>query len=202
MAISTLQMWKGINMTRILVLVFAMFSTLAHGQLGQAAGAYAQAQQQDQERKHQLQMQREAEQTALEIARIEAQNRATQASQPQAFLWESGNAFLQVCATSFDKGDAPNTQSDAEIVNGVACMNFLRGLDEGVNFGIQFADVNTKQQSPLPWCTPDNATSVQGGRILVKYIRSHPETSNQRTSLLALYAYREAFPCQAKQAAP
>jgi len=187
-------------MKQIIALVFAICSTLAYGQLGQAAGAYAQAQQQDEERKHQLQMQREAERAALEIARIQTQSRAAQAAQPQIFLWESGNAFLQVCASSFDKADALAAQTNTEIVNGVACMSFLRGLDEGVSFGVQFADVSSKQQSPSPWCTPDNATTVQGGRILVKYIRAHPETSNQRTSLLALYAYRDAFPCQAKQA--
>jgi hypothetical protein len=184
------------------LLVLAVSSTHAFGQLGQAAGGFAQAQQQDLERKHQLEMQREAEQTALEIARIQAQNKAAQAVQSQAFLWESGNEFLQVCANTFDKADAPMSQTDTEIVNGVACMSFLRGLDEGVNFGIQFADANSKQQSPLPWCTPDKATSVQAGRVLVKYTRSHPETSNQRTSLLALYAYRDAFPCQAKPPVP
>jgi len=182
----------------IITLVIAVSTTLAYGQLCAAAGGFAQAQQQDLERKHQLEMQREADRTALEIARIQAQNKAAQIAQPQTFLWESGNAFLQVCASSFDKADAPTAQTDTEIVNGVGCMSFLRGLDEGVNFGVQFADVSTKQQSPLPWCTPDNATAVQVGRILVKYIRAHPETSNQRTSLLALYAFRDAFPCEAK----
>lgn len=183
------------------VILTLMCGNLAYGQLGAAAGGFAQAQQQDLERKHQLEMQREADQTALESARIQAQNKATQPAQPQALFWESGNAFLQVCASSFDKADALDTQTNTEIVYGVACMNFLRGLDEGVSFGIQFADVNSKQQSPSPWCMPDNVTAIQAGRILVKYIRAHPETSNQRTSLLALYAYRDAFPCQAKQAA-
>ena len=186
----------------VMAFILAASSTLACGQVGQAAGAYAQAQQQDQERKRQLELQREAEQNALELARIQAQNRGAQVAQPQVFLGESGNAFLQVCASSFDKADAPATQTDAELVNGVGCMSFLRGLDEGVSVGIQFADVSTKQQSPLPWCTPDNVTPVQAGRILVKYIRTHPETSNQRTSLLALYAYGDAFPCEPKQARP
>jgi hypothetical protein len=122
-----------------ITLVLAVSSTLAFGQLGAAAGGFAQAQQQDLERKHQLEMQRELEQTALEIARIQAQNKGTQIAQPQVFLWESGNAFLQVCASSFDKADALATQTDTEVVNGVACMSFLRGLDEGVNFGVQFA---------------------------------------------------------------
>jgi hypothetical protein len=185
-----------------ITLVLAVSSTLAYGQLGAAAGGFAQAQQQDLERKHQLEMQREADQTALEIARIQAQKKAAQIAQPQTFLWESGNAFLQVCAGSFDRADSPTSQTDTEVINGVACMSFLRGLDEGVNFGIQFADMSTKQQSPSPWCTPDNVTAVQGGRILVKYIRAHPETSNQRTSVLALYAYRDAFPCQATQTVP
>ena len=169
-----------------------LLSNLAHEQ---AVAGFEQAQQQDLERKHALQMHREAEQYALELARIQAQSKAAQPIQAQP-LWESGNAFLQHCAASLQKADQPNTQSDSELFEGIACSGFLRGLEEGVSFGVQFAEANTKSASPQPWCMPENGTSVQAGRVLVKYIQAHPETAHQRTVLLALFAYREAFPCQ------
>ncbi len=53
----------------VLVLVVTL-SSLGYGQIGAAVAGYNEAQERDLERKHQLQMQREAEQTALEIARI------------------------------------------------------------------------------------------------------------------------------------
>jgi len=57
------------------------------------------------------------------------------------------------------------------------------------------SEANTRSASPQPWCMPENGTSIQAGRALVKYIQAHPETAHQRTVLLALFAYREAFPC-------
>jgi len=120
--------------TAVFLLVF--LSPLAHGQ---AIVGFEQAQQQDLERKHALQMQREAEQYALELARIQAQSKAAQPIQAQP-LWESGNAFLQHCAASLQKADQPNTQTDSELFEGITCSGFLRGLEEGVSFGVQFAE--------------------------------------------------------------
>lgn len=175
--------------------VLAIAGTSAYGQLGAAAAGYAQAQQEDIQRKHELEMQRQANATALEIARIQAQRSAQPAQ--QSFPWESGNSFLQSCAASLDKADQPNSQTEVEIVNGIACVSFLRGLEDGAQVGVQFAAPNSPQVAKL-WCTPDGVTSVQAGRVLAKYIRAHPETAHQRTALLATYAFREAFNCQVK----
>ena len=183
----------------LVIFLFAMtLSDRGYGQWGGFAQGVADAQQRDLERKHQLQMQREAEQTALEIARIQAQSRAAQTAQPvqaQALYWESGNAFVSGCAASLEKAEQPATETETDIFNAVACIGFLRGLEEGMNLGIQFSDANTKVVSPRPWCTPENATTIQAGLVLLKYIRAHPETAHQRTVLLALYAYRDAFSC-------
>jgi|SRR5947207_184633 len=186
-------------MRHVAVFVLVMASSFAYAQLGAAAGGFADAQVRDLERKHQLQMQREAEQNALEIARIQAQSRAVQQPQPappQAPYWESGNSFLSGCAASLEKAEQPNSETEADILNAVACIGFLRGLEEGMNLGVQFS-VNTKVVSPRPWCMPEHATAIQAGVVLVKYIRAHPETAHERTVVLALYAYRDAFSCDA-----
>src|SRR5258708_19009487 len=100
------------------VLMFATaLSTLGYAQLGGFAQGVADAQQRDLERQHQLQMQREAEQTALEIARIQAQSQAAQKTQPspsQTFYYETGNAFLRDCATNLEKYAQATQLTNAE----------------------------------------------------------------------------------------
>jgi hypothetical protein len=148
---------------------------------------------------YQLQMQREADQTALEIARIQAQSQAAQKPQPppsQDFYYESGNAFLRDCATNLEKyaQATPLTNAEASLLN--ECAGFLPGFNEGVNLGVQFSAGETKIQLSQPWCTPETGTGAQLGLVLVKYIRAHPETAHLRTTVLASLAYFEAFPCK------
>lgn len=163
---------------------------------GGVAQGIANAQAQDLQRKHELQMQREAEQYALELARIQAQSKTTQApTAPTAPFWESGNAFLAGCAPGFEKADQPSTQTDIEVVGLLACIGFLHGVTDGMILGTSFANGATNTTSPAPWCMPPTATAIQVGRVLVKYIRAHPETAHESPSVLALYAFRDAFPC-------
>src|SRR5438477_11260892 len=94
------------------VFILVLLGTLAYGQ---AVVGFEQAQQQDLERKHALQMQRDREQYALELARIQAQSRAVQPSS-MAQLWESGNAFLQVCEASLGRPEQQIATNDAGMV--------------------------------------------------------------------------------------
>ena len=176
------------------VFVLALFGTLAYGQ---AVAGFEQAQEQDLERKHALQMQRDREQYALELARIQAQSRAVQPSS-KVLLWESGNAFLQVCEASLGRPEQQIAPTGAGTVEMIECGMFLLGLEEGMNLGVQFAEASTRTTSPQPWCMPENGDAVQAARVLVKYIRANPETAHERTALLGLFAFREAFPCPAK----
>jgi hypothetical protein len=182
------------------VLIFATaLSTFGYAQLGGFAQGIADAQQRDLERQHQLQMQREAEQTALEIVRIQAQSQAAQKTPPspsQAFYYESGSAFLRDCATNLEKHAQATPLTNAEVSMLNECAGFLRGFNEGINLGVQFSAGATKIQLSQPWCTPETGSDVQLGLVLVKYIRAHPETAHLRTTVLASLAYFEAFPCK------
>ena len=107
-----------------LIALGLLSTTLGYGQLGAAVGGFNDAQERDLERKHQLQMQREAEQTALEIARLQAQARAAaQPSVEAVAFWQSGNEFVRGCAAGLEKA----TLTDSEAANVVACTYWFHG---------------------------------------------------------------------------
>jgi hypothetical protein len=47
------------------------------------------------------------------------------------------------------------------------------------------------------FCTPESGiTNDQAARVVVKYLREHPERLHEKESLLAMAAFAEAFPCK------
>jgi hypothetical protein len=45
-------------------------------------------------------------------------------------------------------------------------------------------------------CIPDQAPILQLARVLVKWLREHPERLHELKSILTTAAFRDAFPCQ------
>ena len=45
------------------------------------------------------------------------------------------------------------------------------------------------------FCQPDGTTTGQAARIVVKYLRDHPEELHKHDSVLAFTALKAAFPC-------
>jgi hypothetical protein len=45
-------------------------------------------------------------------------------------------------------------------------------------------------------CIPDEASILQLARVLVKWLREHPEKLHEPKSTLTLAAFEDAFPCQ------
>lgn len=48
-------------------------------------------------------------------------------------------------------------------------------------------------------CRPQGATTGQAARIVVKYLRDHPEELHKKDSVLTFVALRAAFPCTKKK---
>jgi len=46
-------------------------------------------------------------------------------------------------------------------------------------------------------CTPERASTLQLARVLVKWLRDHPERLHEQADFLALDALKSAFPCGA-----
>jgi hypothetical protein len=73
----------------------------------------------------------------------------------------------------------------------------MQGLEEGIE--LSFATVNKRDSSmeDLGICFPSEGTitTEQSTRIVLKYIREHPEQAHERTATLIVLALKNAFPC-------
>jgi hypothetical protein len=103
----------------------------------------------------------------------------------------SGNAFLRLCS-AVDKEDKTST----EWTWVMACTGFVSGFTSGVTFGTEYAADKAGRKIPLLFCRPVEVENGQIIRILLKYIRDHPEDAHQPTSFLLINALRKALPCK------
>jgi hypothetical protein len=190
----------------LVILIFATMSVRGHGQWGGFAQGVAEAQQRDLERQHQLQMQREADQTALEIARLQAQNAAARANDISSASAQtlakdvsaSGNNFLEICSSLEIPPDKMNA---ADLANMHRCEGFMQGLRDGV--AVATAVIRNSKPginlngsiSDLGICVPDQVNLLQVIRVAVKYIRDHPEQAHLPSAALVFTADLQAFPC-------
>jgi hypothetical protein len=112
------------------------------------------------------------------------------AQTPTENLHDSGNAFLRVCAAVEKVHDL--TVRDVE--NQEASAGYLSGFSEGIAFAAQ--DTRTKTTFEVPYCAKsEEAEAGQLVKIVLKYIREHPEEAHLRTYLLVGRALQKAFPC-------
>lgn len=51
-------------------------------------------------------------------------------------------------------------------------------------------------QDNARFCVPVGARPEQGTKVFLKYLANHPETLHEPDALLAISAFREAWPCQ------
>ena len=112
----------------------------------------------------------------------------------QPDITSSGNDFLASCSVI----EKPSEQlTDVDFLKLGTCWGFMQGLEEGI--GLSFAAVNKREGSmaDLGVCFPSEGTvtTEQSTRIVLKYIREHPEKAHERTATLVVVAMKTAFPC-------
>lgn len=107
-------------------------------------------------------------------------------------LEESGNAFLRQC--SVVERDHDLTSADKS--NQMVCAAYVSGFVEGASAAITFSQSKGESTSSL-YCTDSNTETRRLVRVVLKYIRSHPETAELRTFVLVTRAFQEAYPCRA-----
>jgi hypothetical protein len=105
----------------------------------------------------------------------------------------SGNAFLRLCSVIDESEMTP-----LEKVHKVACLEYLEGFTHGVLAEVEWAHAITGKEPPPPYCRPEHVENGQLVRIVLKYIRNHPETAQKPTAALVVEALLEAFPCASK----
>lgn len=106
-----------------------------------------------------------------------------------------GNRLLTACTQAIrfvDGEELDNLQS----VKAMYCLGYIRGV-----IGAHSWFVVAKNTSPL-FCMSGGETGGQGARILVKWLKEHPEKLHIDSNIVALAALREAFPCQPEEPSP
>jgi hypothetical protein len=112
-------------------------------------------------------------------------------AQTKEYPYTSGNAFVRVCS-SVEKIETSGTMTQPE----VACIFYINGLVDGVGTGNITTMVQMKPTTvPKPFCRPE-VEMAQMVKIVLKYIREHPEEASKPTGFLALWAFQKAFPCK------
>ena len=107
-------------------------------------------------------------------------------------LEQSGNAFLRQC--SVVEKDYDFTSADKS--NQMVCAAYVSGFVEGASAAITFSRSKGESPSSL-YCTDSDMEAGQLVRVVLSYIRSHPETAHLRTFVLVTRAFQAAYPCRA-----
>ena len=113
------------------------------------------------------------------------------AQEQMEFPYTSGNAFSRLCSVLERE---PKTHSDAE--NIYACIAFVHGVLDGVLTEIEYSQAVMNVKPPSPFCLPkEGVENGQMVKIVLKYIRNHPEQAHDSGSQMVLQGLMDAFPC-------
>lgn len=129
-----------------------------------------------------------------------------------------GNNLLEFCGAMVDSADNPSSSSSmsndrfAERMSQVSwCVGYLEGvqgvlMQNQVTLGLMgmMGMTLTGTDKQKAWsvdtlhgaCFPDNAPILQLGRVLVKWLREHPERLHESKIILTEEALKDSFPCK------
>jgi ribosomal protein S26 len=114
---------------------------------------------------------------------------ALAADEKRPLLEESGNAFVHECS-AVEKEDRDISAMDRAIL--ISCFTYIQGFSDGAIFAFEYTTSN--QYVKPPYCA-EGVQAAQIVKVVLKYIREHPETADLRTSKLIGRALQDAFPC-------
>ena len=77
------------------------------------------------------------------------------------------------------------------LVNCESGVDYAEGNCRGYVSGVFDNSINVNKQ-----CLPQNATSGLRTKVVVEYLKKHPERLSTSASILVLAAINEAFPCE------
>ncbi len=134
------------------------------------------------------------------------------------FLPKDGNGLLDACSALVDSDDNPSSilsLSGDRFTERMGQLNWCAGylaatqdvlLQNVVNLsvfgmaGVTLAGPDKVKQYAFDSlrgpCIPENGTLLQFARVLVKWLREHPERLHEAKSVLTMAAFKDAFPCQ------
>jgi hypothetical protein len=104
-----------------------------------------------------------------------------------------GNTLLKACNAAVQYDDTGKTSGTAADVG--YCYGFVEGVRNVL--AIWRISANSHHESGPHVCMPNEGIeNGQAARIIVKYLKDHPEELHEFASLLAMEAFQNAFPCR------
>ncbi|MDT8281728.1 MAG: Rap1a/Tai family immunity protein [Gammaproteobacteria bacterium] len=107
-----------------------------------------------------------------------------------------GNELLSNCSKAIKVSDGAEILSSDYFGVGT-CMGTIRGIIDAGNIINTSATQRCYSKQDV-YCVPVEVSTVQATRVVVKYLKDHPEDLHQRDTRLIVTALTEAFPCKGK----
>lgn len=118
---------------------------------------------------------------------------------PEADVSSSGNRYLEICASEEKPTERWN---EMDFLHAGLCEGFMLGVRDGMGFTIAALKHDNSSLSYLKGsiedlgvCEPDTVELGQIVRVVLKYIRDHPEQAHRPSAELVVMAELNAFPC-------
>lgn len=113
---------------------------------------------------------------------------ATNASLAQG---PDGSFYLEACGAAIRQADGKQI-SDNEVVGATFCASYIAGFLDATSLG----RAQTGCASNRAICLPDRGiTNDQVARLLVKFLREHPEQLHESGRMSLYIALAKVFPC-------
>jgi hypothetical protein len=106
----------------------------------------------------------------------------------------TGAQLLDECQVVAKGG--PNAPEDAaELAKGMHCFGYLSGVADTYVFW-KYTNNTQKAKVYIPACIPEEATTFELARVVVKYLNDHPNQLHNSYRLLVMLALEDAYPCK------
>lgn len=106
-----------------------------------------------------------------------------------------GNALLHNCSLVTKMADGDPVTSVVDNLNAGVCMGLVRGIMDTMTLWQSLDHGGPVDNTAIHGCIPDSIKTIQGARIVVKYLNDHPEKLQVPDTRLVLMAMVDAFPC-------
>ena len=106
-----------------------------------------------------------------------------------------GDALLHNCSLVVKMADTDNVTSTLDNLDAGTCMGLVRGIMDTMALWQSLDHGGPVDNSAVHGCIPDSIKTIQGARIVVKYLNEHPERLQAPDTRLVLMAMVDAFPC-------
>lgn len=102
-----------------------------------------------------------------------------------------GNALLTQCQLVLKVVDGGRVDRTTDMVGAGQCLGMVEGVRNTLTI------LNTGLPGDYRVCFPDDGISNgQAARIVVKFLKEHPEILNKDSTFLSMLAFKQAYPCK------